>query len=238
MLFLLAITAEDIVRGAEDLMRGMSSWGVYRMEVYRPGTSFWLEAEFWDDRSADKSLVVITDASNPRDVGNVFLKRGRELWVYMPRVRKTTRMPPSMMAEAWMGSDLTNDDLVKEASLSRDYDPQILRTERAGSKTRYVLELVPKPGAPVVWGKIVISILLPGYVPEWAEYYDERGELVRRVVYSDVKRMGGRLLPTRMEVQPVEKPGYKTVLIIKKVKFNVKIPPERFEVSKMAQWAE
>ncbi len=208
------------------------------MEVYRPGVEFWIEARFWDDRKGDRSLVVVSDASNPRDVGNVFLKRGRELWVYMPRIRKTTRMPPSMMAEAWMGSDLTNDDLVKEASLSEDYDPQILRTERAGKKTRYVLELKPKPGAPVVWGKIVISILLPGYIPEWAEYYDERGRLVRKITYSQVKRLGGRLLPTRMEVVPVDKEGYKTILFIKSIKFNIKIPPERFEVSNMPRWSE
>ena len=219
-------------------MRGLTSWGVYRMEVYRPGTYYWIKAEFWDDRRGDRSLVVVVDASNPRDLGNVFLKRGRELWVYMPRIRRTTRMPPSMMAEAWMGSDLTNDDLVKEASLSRDYDPQILRTERAGAKTRYVLELVPKPGAPVVWGKIVLSVLMPGYIPEWARYYDEAGRLVREVKYSQVKRMGGRLIPTKMEVVPADKPGYRTVLIIEKVKFNVKIPPERFEVSNMPRWAE
>ncbi len=44
-----------------------------------------------------------------------------------------------MMLQSWMGSDFTNDDLVKESSLSKDYSKKLLEE----TDKEYRVELLP-----------------------------------------------------------------------------------------------
>ncbi len=236
--FLFGLTAQEIIRGAEDLMRGMTSVGTYRMEVIRPDYQTSYEMKSWDDRDRDGSLTVITRSSTGKDDGTVFLKTGGNLWMYLPKAGKKLRMPPSMMMDPWMGSDLTNDDLVHESSISEDYDSRIISEEKVSNGTRYTLELIPHEDAPVVWGKIIFVIDMPGYIPVRADYYDEAGKKVRTINYSEVKTLGGRKLPTVMEVIPGDKKGQKTILTVIDLKFGVSISSDRFDVNQMERWSE
>ncbi len=235
---LINLTAQEIIRGAEDLMRGMTSVGTYRMEVIRPDYQTSYEMKSWDDRERDRSLTVITKSSTGKDDGTVFLKTGGNLWMYLPKAGKKLRMPPSMMMDPWMGSDLTNDDLVHESSMSEDYDSRILAEKEFYNVTRYTLELVPHEDAPVVWGKIILIVDMPGYIPVWADYYDESGKKVRTINYSEFKTMSGRKIPTVMEVIPGDKEGQKTILTIIDVRFGVSISEDRFDVNQMERWSE
>ncbi len=184
-----AETAEDLVQKAEDLLRGLTSTGTYTMIVTRPSWTRRYTIRFWDQREGDKSFVVIEEPV--RDRGTAFLKLKNDMWMYIPRVERIIRIPPSMMMNSWMGSDFTNDDLVKESSISRDYDKTILERKRRGKYTTYTLQLTPKPDAPVVWGKIVYTLKIPGHIPVRAEYYNERGELIRYMTFERVRKMGG-----------------------------------------------
>ena len=236
--FLLSLTADEIIRGAEDLMRGVTSVGAYRMEVIRPDYQTVYEMKFWDDRDKDQSLIVITKSSTGKDDGTVFLKSRGNLWMYLPKAGKKLRMSPSMMMDPWMGSDLTNDDLVRESSISEDYRSRIISEKEVSGGTRYTLELLPREDAPVVWGKIILVVDMPGYIPVWADYYDEDGKKVRTINYSEVKTLGGRKMPTVMEVIPGDKKGHKTTLTILEVKFGVSISEDRFDVGQMERWSE
>lgn len=236
--FLVNLTAQEITKGMEELMRGMTSVGTYRMEVVRPDYQTSYEMKSWDDRDADRSLTVITKSSTGKDDGTVFLKAGGNLWMYLPKAGKKLRMPPSMMMDPWMGSDLTNDDLVHESSISEDYDSRTVSEETVSGGTRYTLELLPHEDAPVVWGKIILIVDMPGYIPVRADYYDESGKKVRTINYSKVKTLGGRKIPTVMEVIPGDKTGQKTILTIIDVKFGVSISEDRFDVNQMERWSE
>ena len=236
--FLVGLTADEIIRGVEDLLRGMTSRGTYRMEVIRPDYQTSYEMRSWDERDGDRSLTVITKSSTGKDDGTVFLKTGGNLWMYLPKAGKKLRMPPSMMMDPWMGSDLTNDDLVHESSMSEDYDSRIVSEETVSGGTRYTLELVPHEDAPVVWGKIILVIDMPGYVAVRGDYYDEDGKRVRTINYSGVKTLGGRKLPTVMEVIPGDKKGQKTIFTIIDISFNVPISDDHFDVDQMERWSE
>lgn len=236
--FLVGLTAEEIVRGAEDLMRGMTSKGTYRMEVIRPDYQTSYEMKSWDDRGGDRSLTVITKSSTGKDDGTVFLKSEKRLWMYLPKAGKKLRMPPSMMMDPWMGSDLTNDDLVHESSISEDYDSRIVSEEPVAGGTRYTLELMPHEDAPVVWGKIIFVIDMPGYIAVRGDYYDENGKKVRTINYSGVKTLGGRKLPTVMEVIPGNKKGHKTIFTIIDIRFGVSVSDDHFDVNQMERWSE
>ena len=57
-----------------------------------------------------------------KDRGVATLKIDKEMWNFFPKINKVIKVPPSMMMGSWMGSDFTNDDLVREVSLVKEYE--------------------------------------------------------------------------------------------------------------------
>ena len=138
-----------------------------------------------------------------------------------------------MMMQSWMGTDLTNDDLVKESSVLNDYDHKILGDSIIQNRNCYKIELIPKENAPVVWGKIILFIDKKDFIQLRSEMYDEDGYLVNIMNSSGIKLLGGKMLATKMEVIPVEEEGQKTVMEIKSIEFDKEIKDSFFTVKNM-----
>jgi outer membrane lipoprotein-sorting protein len=226
------LNAAEVIKKVEDLMRGDTSYSEMKMTVYNPAWPGPREYEMrsWDERKSDRSFIRITAPA--RDRGKAFLKDGKVFKVYIPteRENKPMTIPPSLMLQPWMGSDFTNDDLVRESSIINDYTQIIEGTESEGGKNLVRVRLDPKPEAPVVWGKIVYWVDADAYVPVRELYYDEDGKPVREMVLSEVKNMDGRNLPTVWEMKNLdpEKKGQRTVITIGKIQFNLTLDPQLF----------
>lgn len=224
-------SAQDIIKEAEDLMRGQSNVGTMTMIITTPHWERTMTMDSWE-KGKDKSLVKVIAPA--KDAGTISLKVEQNMWNYIPSVEKVIKVPPSMMMQSWMGSDFTNDDLVKESSISRDYNAAITGKKQLPEGETYVLELIPKPEAAVVWGKIVAYVRVTDHIPLMYEYYDEKGKLIRVMELTDIKRMGGRTIPTRWTLIPKTKKGKnKTVIVLDKIEFNVPISDEVFSLSKL-----
>ena len=153
-----------------------------------------------------------------KDKGITFLKVDNAMWQYVPRIEKTIKIPASMMLQSWMGSDFSNDDLVKESSLSDDYRAELLgETEEA-----YTVALHPKEDAAVVWGKIHMAISKEFYLPTTVSYFDETGVLIRELFYTDVKPYGERFYPSLWIMTPKteEKRGHETRIVVSSAVFD------------------
>jgi outer membrane lipoprotein-sorting protein len=223
-------TAARILDRVDDLYRGRSAHGKMTMKVMNPNYQRELMMEFWS-LGTDKSLVRILQPLKERRTAT--LKNGNNIWNYLPKVDRTIKIPSSMMGGAWMGSDFTNDDLVKEHRMARDYDPRVtFRGERAGQP---VIEItcVPRPQAAVVWGKVVVSVRQADYVPLEILYYKENGALARRLTFSELRELGGRKVPTKMTMLPVDKPGHSTVVTYQSIEFDVELSPSLFTVENL-----
>ncbi len=137
------------------------------------------------------------------------------------------------MLQSWMGSDFTNDDLVKQSSIVKDYHHKIIGDEKYGGYDCYKIEMIPKEDANVVWGKIIAWVSKKGYLSLRSDYYDEDGYLIKKMTGSKVKKMGGRVIPTLWEMQPVDKPGQKTVMEYLNIKFNIPLKESFFSQQNM-----
>jgi outer membrane lipoprotein-sorting protein len=210
-------SARDIIQKSDDLMRGKTHTGKYTMTIIRPDWQRSTEFKFWSEGS-DKAFILILAPA--KDKGVTFLKIKREMWNYIPKINRDIKIPPSMMLQSWMGSDLTNDDLVQESNAVTDYSHALLGEERVAGYEAYKIELKPKPEAAVVWDKIVMWIAMENYFPLKEEYYNERGELIRTMLFSDIKKMGDRIIPAKFEVVEEKKPGHKTVMELEDVTFD------------------
>ncbi len=218
-------SAREILDRVETLLWGKTVQGEYEMTINTPRWQRTLALRAWMERPK-RSFIRILAPAKEKGIGS--LRIGAEMWNYLPNVERTIKIPPSMMLQPWMGSDFTNDDLVKSSSLIDDYTQRILREEAAGGGEAYVLELIPKPDAAVVWGKILYWVRKGDFIPLKEEFYSERGELVRVLTFSEVRPVGGRTIPTRWEIRPSDKPGNSTTIVIKSAVYDRSIDSEIF----------
>lgn len=219
--------AVAILRAVDDLWRAGSSSGTLRMEVKTAHYTRTLVMDVWS-KGKEKSLVRIVSPLKEKDTAS--LKDGRAMYTYLPATDRTIRLTSAMMMASWMGSHLTNDDLVKESRLSDDYSPAItFRGERRGQR---IIEftLTPHPEAAVVWGKIVMEVTEQDHLPIIGFYYDEDGKQARAIHFTEIRKMGGRMLPTVLRVIPVDKPGEHTELVYQTLRFDLDLPDSLFSL--------
>jgi outer membrane lipoprotein-sorting protein len=210
--------AKEIMRKAEDQWQGeTSSISNMTMKIVRPTWQRTIKMKNWI-KGRDYALTLITAPASEK--GQTFLKRGNEMWHWMPSINRLIKLPPSMMSQGWMGSDYTNDDILKESSIVVDYHHALMREETVNGVLCYKIRMIPKENAAVVWGKVIKWISKEHYNQLQSEYYDEDGELVRTEISSEIKTMDQRMVPTHIGVIPADASGKKTVLELNKIKFN------------------
>lgn len=213
-------SARDIIERVDRVMRGDSSHGLATMEVVTEHWERQVTLELWS-LGTDYSLIRVSAPA--KEAGTATLMADHDIWNYLPKVDRAIKVPASMMAGSWMGSHFTNDDLVKESQLVKDYDIEIVfKGERAGVPV-WQFRLTPKPEAAVVWGHVEFLVRQRDDMPLWARYYDEDGQLVRTLTYSEFQNMGGRLVPTVMDMRPEDKPGERTTVRYQELAFDIKI---------------
>jgi len=217
--------AHEIVDRAQSALWGTTVQSRLTMTVTTPRWERTLELQGWMERPRRSFIRILAPA---KEAGIASLRIGPEMWNYLPNVERTIRIPPSMMLQPWMGSDFTNDDLVKQYSLVDDYTHRMIGADTAGAAAAYVIEALPKPDAPVVWGRIVLSVRRADFLPVREEYYDERGSLIRVLTFSEIRPLGGRTIPTRWEMRSVTKPGNLTTIVMQSATFDAAIPEEVF----------
>jgi outer membrane lipoprotein-sorting protein len=220
-------TPREIVDRVDRMLRGASSRADVVMEIR---TEHWrrsLEMRVW---SLGTAYALVRVLAPPREAGTATLKVDNEVWNYLPRVDRTIKVPPSLMMGSWMGSHFTNDDLVKESRMVDDYDIAMsFEGDRDGVRV-WEFTLMPKPTAAVVWGKVVMQVRQADLMPTWARYYDDRGNLVRTMTFSDYRRFSGRLVPAVMTVRPEDKPDERTTIRYRQLAFGVSLRPSFFSL--------
>ena len=225
------MSATDIIRKADEKFNGeKSSITVMSMTIIRPTWQRTVEFKSWS-LGRDNSMTLITAPA--KDQGQTFLKRGQEMWSWNPSINRLIKLPPSMMSQGWMGSDYTNDDILKESSVVKDYTHEIIGEVLIGDRLCYKIKMIAKEDAAVVWGHQVRWIDKKDLLILKAELYDEDGYLVRTESGSAIKIMDGRAIPSRMELIPADEKGNKTIVEIKDIRFNVTIGDSFFSQQNM-----
>jgi len=195
------------------------------MSIETPNWQRTLTMESWS-LGMDYTLVRIQ--SPKKDAGIATLKRDSQMWNYFPKVRRVIKVPPSMMMGSWMGSDFTNDDLVRESSLAKDYEVSLSEETK-----EYVLTLIPNANTITVWDKIKIWIDKSQLLPTKEVFYDDKGTAMREMQFSNIRDFGGRKLPAKMSLIPLNKEGHKTEVEYKKLCFDVNIDESFFSLREL-----
>jgi outer membrane lipoprotein-sorting protein len=227
-----AMEVEELIRHIDRLWRGETSHAVMSMTVKTRRYERSMSMEAWS-RGKDYSLVLIREPVKDRGIATLKVKDN--IWNYLPKINRVTKVPSSMMSGSWMGSHFTNDDLVKESTFEDDYDSRISFEGERDGRQIYAMTAVPKPNAAVVWGKVVMLIDQKSLAPYRARYYDEEGVLIRTLTFDQDKMIGTRVVPMRLSLQPEDKPDESTVIHYDAIEFGVPLDAAFFSLQNLKQ---
>ena len=222
--------AEEIINRADRVMRGESSRGVATMEVVTEHWERQVTMELWS-LGTDYSLIRIRAPA--KEAGTATLMADDDIWNYLPKVDRSIKVPASMMAGSWMGSHYSNDDLVKESQLVEDYDIRLTYAGEREGVAVWEFTLTPKPEAAVVWGRVDYQVRQDDYMPLWTKFFDEDGELVRTMRFSNFRSLGGRIVPSVMDMQPEDKPEERTTIRYDELEFDIDIDQSFFSLRRL-----
>ena len=222
-------TVEELLDATDDVNRGASSHGKMAMQVKTDRYERTMEMEVWTRGTEDSLIRILSPA---KEKGMCTLKVADNIWNYLPKVDRTMKISGAAMSGQWMGSHITNDDLVKQSRMREDYPYELTAKPDAEGKGVYRVELVPKPDAPVVWGKVVLEVRADRQ-PNQIAYFDEQGELVRTMKFLDIKEMGGRTLPATLRVEPADAPGEFTEIRYTEMEFDVDLNDRVFSLQSL-----
>ncbi len=224
-----AVEVETLVRDAVKYYRGNASFSVVDMTIHRPGWERTLTIKAWTRGEKDSLFTIIAP---PKDNGNGTLKKGKEMWIFNPRVNRVIKLPPSMMSQSWMGSDFSNNDLAKSDSIINDYTHKITGTEIHAGKKVFVITSMPKPDAPVVWGMQKLRVR-EDLIFLSQEFYDEDLLLVKTMTGTKIQMIGGKLFPRVWKMQKEDKEDEYTLLEYRELLFKENLPGELFTLSSL-----
>ncbi len=221
-----ADSASQWIKRGEDNTLGKTLQAEVKMDIDRNGSQRTLKFRLWTE-GRDQAVVKILEPSKDRDSGN--LRQQFNLWQYLANVDRVIKVPPSLMLQSWMGSDFTNDDLVKSSSLFRDYTHKTIGRVKLGAEEAVQIECLPKPEAPIVWGKVIEFLRIKDAAPIRREFYSEKGELLKTMEGSEIKTFSGHNVPTRVVMKSIKKPGQSTTIIYQQVRYDQPIPRTTFQ---------
>lgn len=228
---LYAIDATEIIKKSEEAVRGNSQIALVEIVIKTRRWTRSLELKSWENRVQKKSFSEII--APEKDAGNRFLLINQDMRQFVPKLKKDIKISPSMMLQSWMGSDFTNDDIIKESSITKDYFHRLEGEEKIDGHECFRILMKPKPDAAVVWGKIIYYARKGDYLPVREEFYNEHGVLKKIMTCSGFRMMHDRVIPTTYKMQTVGKEDRYTVMNIRSVRFNEKIPASVFTLQNL-----
>ena len=213
-------TADEIIKKAEDRLTGETSYSEVTVSTIRPKYTRDMTIKTWT-KGKDYSVTLIL--SPAKDEGTVFLKRKNEIWNYIPSIDRLIKMPPSMLSQSWMGTDIKNDDLLENSSIVADYNKKIMNSEIIEGYDCYKIVLKPKENVNSIWGQIIMWISKEDYMQMKVKYFDEDLDLINTFYGKSVKTLGGIKLPSENIIVPANKKGSKTKITTTKRQLNIEV---------------
>lgn len=219
-----SLTAEELVGKVLDQTRGLTSYSELTMTVHRPEWTRSSSFTVWT-RGREDALIRFTAPA--RDVGNATLKKGDQMWTFSPKIKRTVRLPRSMMSQGWAGSDFSYNDLARSDALLQHYELSIVQEQNEDDHTIYTIEAIPLENAPVVWGKEVLK-LRDDYVLLEHSFYDQDLKLVKWVETQDITTFDGRPIPKRLRMRNTDDEERWTEIEYTLAEFDVELDDNKF----------
>ena len=222
-----SLDTEQILDNVDDLYRSNASHGIITLSVITVNWQRTLTLEQWS-KDEDKSLIKVLKPK--KEKGLATLRVDKNVWNYMPKVKRVVKIPSSMMSSSWMGSHFTNDDLVKQSRMAEDYTFSITFEGMRDGEEVVEITCIPNKEAAVVWGKVEVVVYREDFIPLKIIYYDEDLKVSRKLEFSNIQTLDNKKMPLKMKMIPEDEPGESTTIQWQEIKFDLAISDDFFSL--------
>ncbi len=226
------LNPRKILDSVDDIYRSNTSHGILTLAVTTTNWQRTLTLEQWS-KGKNKHLIKVLKPKKEKDLAT--LRVDTNVWNYMPKVKKVVKIPSSMMSSSWMGSHFSNDDLVKQSRMVKDYDFSISFEGIRDGIDIVEITCFPKMNAAVVWGKVEVIVYREDFIPLRLIYYDEDLNLSRKLEFSNIQIIDNKKIPLKMQMVPENEPGESTTIQWKEIKFDLTISDDFFSLRKLQE---
>lgn len=223
-------TAADLLARIDANMTFETRTARFSMTVTKNGRVKSYEA-MTHGRGASEAAVEFL--SPPRDAGTRMLKKGDELWMYLPSIEKVQRISGHMLRQGLMGSDFSYEDMMEANDLRTRYKATVTGKETKDGRPCYKVEMTALKDD-VSYPKRVSWMDAEHNIPVREELYALSGMMVKVISMSDVQSFGTRKFPTRIVAEDKLQQGSKTEMRFTSMEFAVDVPEEVFSM----RWLE
>jgi outer membrane lipoprotein-sorting protein len=195
-----------------------------KMIIHGTRSSRTIESKTWaegDKKSYSEYL------SPPREAGTKMLKLENALWIYSPSTDRTIQISGHMLRQSVMGSDLSYEDMMDDATYQDNYDAVVIGEETLRDVDCWIVELNAN-SEDVTYQIRKIWMDEEKYIPLREELYAKSGKLLKKTELYDFERVGSRWFPGRMVFKDMLKKGDGTEFIIETIEFDTDIPEHIF----------
>jgi hypothetical protein len=224
--------ADEWWKYSDDQMRGDRSRAQIEMTIKTPDWTRTLEIE---SDVEGKKEALSTILSPAKEKGIRTLRIENNMWNYFPKLKRKVAVSSSMLLASWMGSDFTNDDILKASSMSSDYSHTFMPDEKIDGEAMRVINNLAKSESKVMWPRIVTLSSKKDCLPRISRYYDKQNNLKRVLTMSEVKTFNNHKVLTNWKMKPTDDKTKETVILYKSVDFEVKFPANHFTQKSLTQ---
>ena len=192
--------------------------------IYREGDVREMVFESWAE-GQDRSFLEFTAPA--RDAGSRFLRLDDKMWIFLPRAGKSVRIQGHMLRQGLMGSDFSYGDASDNPSMVDDYDATVERQDTLDGRPTYVLYLTAKR-KDLAYPFRRIWVDAERWVPLKEERFARSGKLLKTALLGDVREVGGRWYPFRIELDNALQSDTRTTLQFLELVFDVDVPGDVF----------
>jgi outer membrane lipoprotein-sorting protein len=218
-------SAEDVLRRVDRNMTIETIRSRARMSIqYRDGDVRDLVFGSWAE-GTERSFLEFTEPA--RDAGSRFLRMEDHMWIFLPRVGKSVRIQGHMLRQGLMGSDFSYGDASENPSMVEDYDGVVEGEEILDGRPTLVLALTAKR-RDLTYPMRKVWIDSERWIPLKEERFARSGRLLKTAVLGDVRRVGDRWYPFRVEMDSALQTETRTVLQFLELEFDIDVPEQVF----------
>ena len=217
-------TADDLLAAIDRNMNYDTRSSQIKMTVVKGRRTKVYEME---SHGRGRDQAAIEFMAPARDKGTKMLKKGDELWMFLPSIEKTQKISGHMLRQGMMGSDMSYEDLLESTQLVNIYTATVTGTKEIDGRSCYQMEMIAN-SKETTYAKRVSCIDTEYLVPIQEQLYATSGMLLKEWTMTSIQNIDGRNFPTKLIVQDKLQANSVTTIEFVELKFSVPLEDEVF----------
>lgn len=227
------MSAEEIVEKANNRELGKNKIAEIEMTIQRGSSQKVRGFTQWQLASTKtqnaKKMIQFTKPANLKGTGFLTWEnkdRDDDQWLYMSSKKMTRRIASSDKTGAFIGSDLTYEDMGVQKVTDRDN--KILDTPTVDGRKCWLIESKLKEGKKSAYQNAKTVIDQETFIALKMEMFDSKGKLIKTIQVKDFKQVDGVWTMMEIVVTPENKKG-STTLKTTSVSYGMNMSNSKFK---------